>query len=1628
MMKTNAVLFVLFAASCLSALGGVEKDHLKLYASFDRGVTPEIAADGFRLRKDAVLASVDGRYGGAVAIEKGASPDDLVYVTDRKDFGASGWTLAMWLCMNDGPNVNYGNRSFSRGIFSSNGGQPGRGAVSACLTCWIEFLLHRHPSSGSPRTMISSQAFVAKKWTHVAFVFHPDGKTDVYINGNEASYTEHNVATGLAPVSQLRIGSVWNNKDQLDGRVDELKVLDKALTAEEVREIKESLPLRRTADIALYLPCDGKIAGRGVASFSAVDLVFAKGFSYEGVKVVRHGYDRRVILSAAGLPVGTPSSSAFAYFRPDWPADEPADVRHGLWHAGAGDFSYGLEKNADGLVYTVRSGGKSASVRLTDVVWRKDGFSKVAAGYDFGRGRMFVSVDGIRREAAFDLPRPASVATGALTVGDVKGADYYSKTQAEGTLDEILVANEYLTGDALAEVVATEIAKKAKKEVLSVVNAPVKAQEEPLWDLGGAEREKTSTRERITLNALWRFQLTDEKRRFCETNWWYLPVPGRYSGQENGGADCEFFFRDGNLKRMPQTVCDGRDSFKFVNGWFERAFRADPSWKGRGIALRIEELSVTQSGTVFLNGKSLGTIPTGRQFIELPVPEHLLRFDGWNFLTVNAVDTGRRWSWRGIKGDVSFEICDRVHAENPEFVTSVKDGRLTTAVELVNDSSKDETLAVELTVKGPNAPAPVSLGTVTVAAGGRAEVRQSVGWKDAVPWDVDAPTLYTGVVTVKDAAGRVRDELPPVTFGFREFEIRGRDFYLNGKKIHLFINDQWQNQTDLASARETAKVFKRLGFNAVRMDFGGSEDRQESIFRACDETGLLYFPNVCGVSGREFALWNDPEVRKDLESRMRGRICAWRNHACAVMWYMSINFLGYTWGNHPLKMAEGYTSPGKEAKYRVCLEGVNFLRKYDRARRPYFFQAGCAFGEVHTSNSYFCWWPQTEREEWPEEWSKRGAKPMMPIETSFPYVRSFYGMDLLTPGVKPLFYFENLARYYGPSAYENGDPDMIAETRRPLKGREAVMWHDEPGYQRLKGDLLVDTIRSWRDYDLSGVCPFAEVGYAYARHAPRHTQYVAKTEKLPPRDFRRFGPTPDAVKYPYQNEIDPSRPLPVAAALAKCLAPKLAFFDGGAAEPADRCRHYRGGERLTKRLVLVNDTRKDVTFAGAWKLGAAGESFARTLAPGEKGSVEISVALPMVDEKTVLNLTADVRAPEALSVDALAVMVSPEPKADGIGDFALYDPVGRTAAKLTALGVKFTPVDDLAPVKKGLLVVGTESLTEAFARQAAAAKLAERVNAGDVRVLVMAQQPEQLARLGVRTTPVYARTAYDVRGRELGIWAGRGTLAPDCQPPDPKTEKNLGEQFFHWSNLNMLSSYPVLRPSDGPYEAILTCGKDLVYSPLIEMASGKGTIVFCQLEIESRTMSDVQADGLLLKILRRHTHPAAERPSVAKVVGAEDATALGVSVAETNIASFAVTAAGVGVLRTLSARDRFFRYPVGVKVFSGAGVTPLTEPAFLATKDVGGECVLLVGVPDDACAGYLAAGEKKGLQSSTLWAAETLDNRLRYVRSLAVCATGAAASGELAERLGRSFGKDERNAYPYGGWKSTYHTEKHITW
>ena len=1631
-MKTFYSLLALSFCSALLTCGGdVEKEHLKLYASFDNSAKPEIALDGSGFRSAGKLFFTEGKSGKALRFSRKSDVGDLLYNLGSTMNGRE-WSIAMWVRPEERPQKN--GEVPGRNLFRTNFGW-GAGNVFAGFDNWGRFILNHFDAGKKYRgAAISAAAIPYDQWTHLVFGCK-DGKHVIYLNGIEAAYTRNNDVLKPGPdQTVLRIGSMdFRSRDQFGGSIDELKLFNKLLTPDEAKRIMETTPGKDHVRPILFAPFEGKVDASGISGFSAAELLFTKGRTGDGVKVVRHGYDRKGSLVLNGISgIGGNAVSVVFYFLPDWNGAEDSAV-HGLFHVTAGALKYGLAKQEKQLCFSIQSDGKTQELVLPAALLKKGKAARIAAGYDFDRKKMFLAVDGQKKEAPLTLSFSNAQPAGSMIVGDVSGNDTYSRTQAEGVIDELLAVAGFHSPEKLAELQKAELKKSGRTVNGTITLTPVKEQEKPLWDLNGAERITTPTREKITLNALWRMQLTDKDFPFDPASWIYLAVPGRYSGQANGMTDCEFYMRDANLKKLSRKAWyRGKNPYTFTNGWFERAFIVPEHWKNKQIVFLLDELSRSQKGTVYLNGREIAKLDYGK-FFELPLPQELLRFGKYNTLTIHAVDDGQYWAWRGIKGNTWIEVKPRISAEYPWIGTSVKNGMATFEATVRNTSGKAETVILEAKISGENAPAPARSSAVRLNPGESKKIVFTAPWKNARFWSPETPYLYHCTFTVKNGEGETMDVLPPVRFGFREFELRGRDYYLNGKKVHLFNHDGWANaSSDLNEARRIARTLKRLGYNAVRTNFPveAKDNYPENIMRVCDEEGLFQLVGIDGVTGREFALWNNPAVRKNLEDRMAAMIRRWRNHPSNIIYFMSTNYLGYGWDYHPLKLADGYQPKFQMKKYQTCMEGVKIMRKYDSSR-PFFFQAGGNFGEIITNNAYFCWWPQTERNAWPEVWNRIGKKPLHIIETGFPYWRSFFGMDLKYPGQKPLFYYENLARYYGPEVYRDNDPEMLRSVALSTRGKASEAYYDAPLHQKLRGDLLKETIRYWRGFDMSGICPFGEVTNAFRRNAPHRTNHICKEWEVEVKDFRRNGWQADLRKIQYQIDINPDRPLPVADALKEALAPKLVFLDGGAEEPVDKTHNYPSGGTLEKRIVLINDTLEDAGFRGKWTLADKSGSFRETLKPGEVRHLPLSVTLPNVSSRTEYKLTVET---ESLPAASMKIAVFPASDVKISGGVALYDPRGLTAETLKRLKIQTADASKLNSLNGiRLLLIGRESLAPEFMPVARKLRLRAAVDSGRINVIVFEQKPEGLALLGLKTAPVYARDVFPgygfaipgMKAEDFSQWAGNGTLAPSKQPPAANTEDTVASPLWHWNNANIVSSYPVRRIAEGDFRILLACGKDLIYTPLFELKSGRGRILFCQMEVSGRTKNDPAADQLTAHLIADYAEAdrAPEKPSrllapekagkeeiaglleqvrkgAVLIVPPGNASLFGVSVKAQEVNRFELTAAGRHYWPFFTARDMYFRAPQHLNVLSGTDLIPLTKPAFAAERKFGKGKLLFLEFPCEPQKEELARGLKSGADSSVAWSAEILAERFRQMRSLAEAACGKQFF-PIAERFER---------------------------
>jgi hypothetical protein len=119
-----------------------------------------------------------------------------------------------------------------------------------------------------------------------------------------------------------------------------------------------------------------------------------------------------------------------------------------------------------------------------------------------------------------------------------------------------------------------------------------------VWDLSKAYRETTSTRERICINGLWRWQPSEAKSDQPPTaNWGYFKVPGCWPGiSDYMQNDCQAVYAHPSWKDK---------SLGAINAvWYQREITVPKEWAGRRIALCLEYLN--SFAAVYVDGKKSG--------------------------------------------------------------------------------------------------------------------------------------------------------------------------------------------------------------------------------------------------------------------------------------------------------------------------------------------------------------------------------------------------------------------------------------------------------------------------------------------------------------------------------------------------------------------------------------------------------------------------------------------------------------------------------------------------------------------------------------------------------------------------------------------------------------------------------------------------------------------------------------------------------------------------------------------------------------------------------------------------------------------------------------------------------------
>lgn len=335
--------------------------------------------------------------------------------------------------------------------------------------------------------------------------------------------------------------------------------------------------------------------------------------------------------------------------------------------------------------------------------------------------------------------------------------------------------------------------------------------------------------------------------------------------------------------------------------FYRRAFKVPASWQGKIVRVHFD--AVNFMAEVWLNDVAVGIHEGGFTPFEFRI-DKLLKPGGENTLilrvvgpilmqnkSIDGVGKMETPQWRGaiaggIWQPVRLIVTDEIYVSDVFIEPKISDNTATFHMELEHAGEKTRSAQVEVTIRSAREP------DRTIARMNKAlnikpgQTKQS--WTLNIPevqyWSPDDPHLYR--VDISVAYGGVVSDRWSTRFGMREFTIRDKRFYLNGKPIYLkatFFEGVYPTKLAYPDSREMAmreiQLAKEAGFNMIRP---WRKPPPLMWLDLCDEMGVMTVGSMA-IECMDFP-FESARLPGWVENEVRESILRDRNRTCVVQW------------------------------------------------------------------------------------------------------------------------------------------------------------------------------------------------------------------------------------------------------------------------------------------------------------------------------------------------------------------------------------------------------------------------------------------------------------------------------------------------------------------------------------------------------------------------------------------------------------------------------------------------------------------------------------------------------------------------------------------------------------------------
>jgi beta-galactosidase len=414
-----------------------------------------------------------------------------------------------------------------------------------------------------------------------------------------------------------------------------------------------------------------------------------------------------------------------------------------------------------------------------------------------------------------------------------------------------------------------------------------------------------------SLNGMWKFKWVDwpqkrpvnfYKTTYDDSGWKEIKVPSNFQVEGYGTpyySNFNYIFQK-DFPRVMSTPPEKFTAFKERNpvGSYRRDFTVPAEWKGRRTFITFD--GVDAGFFIWVNGRKVGYSVNSRNAAEFDLTKYIkpgkntLAIEVYRFTSGSYLEDQDMWRLSGIFRNVTLWSASQEHIRD-YFIKTNLDKQYKNAVVVATAKVKNygttATKAHQVTVSLYNGTTavPGAVGKKVVPAlkpGEEVNVEVSFKVNNPEKWTAETPKLYTSVISLTEGNSNV--ETLSSRTGFREIEIKGRLFLVNGVPIKLKgVNrhENWPDDGHAVTDEQMIKdivLIKQTNSNHVRTCHYSDDPRW---YELCDEYGiyLVAEANVeCHGAMNQFN--DEPRIKAAIIDRNVANVENFKNHPSVVIW------------------------------------------------------------------------------------------------------------------------------------------------------------------------------------------------------------------------------------------------------------------------------------------------------------------------------------------------------------------------------------------------------------------------------------------------------------------------------------------------------------------------------------------------------------------------------------------------------------------------------------------------------------------------------------------------------------------------------------------------------------------------